>query len=808
MPGRGSLSLTDKVDTLRASERELLAEIDRLEAGGAVHPAQGTARRATRSATTRASSPSSGGTGARRRGSPTSSDGSARHGGAVRIVVFAAGAIGSLLGASLAHAGHDVLLVARADHAAAIRESGLRITGSLVETVALRAETAVPPDFEPEGVLLTAKTFDLPASAGLLAIEVPSPVPTLLPQNGLGVEDPVRASLAAGGWPDTDRWVVRAVNTIPATFLGPGEVRAAGNGEIVLGRARGPSATASRTLVRLFHGTDVPVRIVDDLEREVWRKALLNAAVNPVTALHGVPNGRLLEEPYRTEPIALLEEALATARACGFDFKEKEVARGPRPGPAGDGGEPVQHAPGPRPGPPHRDRGDLRGDPAARQRRTELDLPFDPEGRRCDPGPFARGRLCPGTTVIGPGTSRDRSPWRSGGCNRPRSAADGSSCGSTSTSLRSRTARSPTTGGSSRPSRPSTTSGPRAHEPSSCPTSAARRASGTPGSVSDRSPTVSARSSASRSPSPVTWSVSRRSSSPPASRTASSSCSRTCASTPARRRTTRSFAAQLARLGELFVEDAFGTVHRAHASTVGVPKRLPVLRGTPRRDARSASFSRLRRVAGPPVRRGRRRREGRATSSRCSTSFLGRADTTADRGRAREPVPGAAGALARCQPPSKRASRSAVDRVPPGCAEAAHTEVLLPTDVVVDRPGPHRGRASTRSTEVPAGRVRPGYRARDARPVLRRRSPARRPSSGTGPSGAPRTPASRTGTREVLGALGSIAGYHVAAGGDSARIAQDLGVTGGFQFISTGGGAALEFVQGLELPGLAVLPDA
>jgi phosphoglycerate kinase len=48
----------------------------------------------------------------------------------------------------------------------------------------------------------------------------------------------------------------------------------------------------------------------------------------------------------------------------------------------------------------------------------------------------------------------------------------------------------------------------------------------------------------------------------------------------------------------------------------------------------------------------------------------------------------------------------------------------------------------------------------------------------------------------------------VAAGGDSARIALDLGVAGGFQFISTGGGAALEFVQGIELPGLAVLPDA
>jgi len=243
----------------------------------------------------------------------------------VRIVVFAAGAIGSLLGASLAHAGHDLLLVGRPDHVTAIRSQGLRVTGTLVETVSLRAETTVPSDFAPQAVLLTAKTFDLPASASLLAIEVPTPVPILLPQNGLGVEEPVRAALAAGGWPEPERWVVRAVNTIPATFLGPGEVRAAGQGELVLGRAHGVATAATRTFTRLFRATEIPVRVVDDLEREVWRKALINAAVNPVTALHGVPNGRLLEEPYRTESRALLDEALAAARASGFDFRDKEV---------------------------------------------------------------------------------------------------------------------------------------------------------------------------------------------------------------------------------------------------------------------------------------------------------------------------------------------------------------------------------------------------------------------------------------------------------------------------------------------------
>jgi 2-dehydropantoate 2-reductase len=243
----------------------------------------------------------------------------------VRVVVFAAGAIGSLLAASLAHAGHDLVLVGRPDHVAAIQAQGLRITGTLVETVTLRAETSVPADFEPEAVLLTAKTFDLPASAGFLAIEVPAPVPVLLPQNGLGVEEPVRTALTAGDWLEPERWIVRAVNSIPATLLGPGEIRAAGQGEIVLGRARGKSIAASRLFARLLRTTEIRVRVVDDLDREVWHKALINAAVNPVTALHGVPNGRLLEEPYRTESLALLDEALASARADGFDFREEEV---------------------------------------------------------------------------------------------------------------------------------------------------------------------------------------------------------------------------------------------------------------------------------------------------------------------------------------------------------------------------------------------------------------------------------------------------------------------------------------------------
>ncbi len=243
----------------------------------------------------------------------------------MRVVVFGAGAIGSLFGASLAHGGHEVLLIGRPDHVAAVRAHGLRITGSLVDTVELPAATTVPADFAPDAVLLTSKTFDLAAAASLLAIEVPKPVPTLLPQNGLGVEDEVATALAAGGWTHTERWIVRAVNSVPATLLGPGEVRAAGTGELLLGRPASPNAVATRTLARLLRGREFKLRYVDDLPREIWRKAILNAAINPVTALHGVVNGRLREEPYHTESLALLQEAVTVARAEGVKFRDKEI---------------------------------------------------------------------------------------------------------------------------------------------------------------------------------------------------------------------------------------------------------------------------------------------------------------------------------------------------------------------------------------------------------------------------------------------------------------------------------------------------
>ena len=262
------------------------------------------------------------------------------------------------------------------------------------------------------------------------------------------------------------------------------------------------------------------------------------------------------------------------------------------------------------------------------------------------------------------------------------------------------------------------------------------------------------------------------------------------------------FAAQLAQLGEVFVEEAFGTVHRAHASTVGVPKRLPSFAGfLVEREVRELS-----RLVERPERPYAVIVGGAKVADKLPLleSFLGRADSILVGGALAHPFLAADGAGLGATP------------IEPGLAGTAEeflrrsadvgTGVFLPSDVVVERPG-----ASAPSVhavgDVPADAV-----VQDIGPATIDRFVAALRGARTvfwnGPLGRAEDARFAAGTRGVLGSLAGTSGYRVAAGGDSARVAQELGVAGVFQFISTGGGASLEFVQGLELPGLAVLPDA
>ena len=262
------------------------------------------------------------------------------------------------------------------------------------------------------------------------------------------------------------------------------------------------------------------------------------------------------------------------------------------------------------------------------------------------------------------------------------------------------------------------------------------------------------------------------------------------------------FAAQLAQLGESFVQDAFGVLHRAHASTVGLPKRLPSCVGfLVEREVRELSKLRdhverpyMALIGGAKVR----------DKLPLLVSFLGRADALLIGGALAFPFLRVRGAGLGTSPKEEGLEGPVTEFLE--TAKTAGTEVLLPEDVIAL--APHAAEPVAVSVEkVPADSA-----VYDIGPVTRRRFAEALSRSRmvfwNGPLGKAEDPRFAEGTRAVLATLAHVPGYHVSAGGDTARIAQDLGVSGVFQYASTGGGAALEFVEGRELPGLAAIPDA
>jgi phosphoglycerate kinase len=255
------------------------------------------------------------------------------------------------------------------------------------------------------------------------------------------------------------------------------------------------------------------------------------------------------------------------------------------------------------------------------------------------------------------------------------------------------------------------------------------------------------------------------------------------------------FASELARLGDLFVEEAFGTVHRAHASTVGLPRRLPSCAGF-LVERELLELGRL--LEAPP---------------RPFVVVLGGAKVDDKlplvrhlRTLAQEILLGGALALPLLRPPPPGAPPR-----DPGIEELLHqrpgeARVVLPVDFLVEEPG------SAAVRTVNARPLPPELRPLDVGPETRRLFASRLAEAGTvffnGPLGKVEDSRFAGGTREVLSALRPLTGPRVAAGGDSSRALQDLGLEDCFSYVSTGGGAALELLEGQELPGLTVLPDA
>lgn len=222
----------------------------------------------------------------------------------MKVAVMGAGAIGSVLG-GLFSSGHEVTLIGRAEHMAAIRKDGLVIEEE--RRLICRPNTAT----STEGlsihdlILVTVKAYDSDDAIQAIRPMVGPGTMVVLVQNGLDILHACdRVGFAK---------VHLGLASLGVTYLGPGKVRYAGKGEMAIG-CRGGRRGKAVLLQRLFSDVGLPAVITDDVIGAVWRKVVINAAINPVTAIAGLPNGAILEDPSLCRiSQELFEEANALA---------------------------------------------------------------------------------------------------------------------------------------------------------------------------------------------------------------------------------------------------------------------------------------------------------------------------------------------------------------------------------------------------------------------------------------------------------------------------------------------------------------
>ncbi len=258
----------------------------------------------------------------------------------------------------------------------------------------------------------------------------------------------------------------------------------------------------------------------------------------------------------------------------------------------------------------------------------------------------------------------------------------------------------------------------------------------------------------------------------------------------------------LARLGDIFVNDAFGAAHRAHASTVGVAHHLPAVAGL----LMEKELAYLGRALADPERPFLAILGGAKISDKIGViqNLMSRVDSLLVGGGMANTFFKAQGLNVGDSLVEEDALDTARDLL-----ESAGDKLVLPVDCVVA----DRFDAEAQARVVPVDQVPDGWRILDIGPAtvahFSNRLAAAKTVVWNGPMGVFEFSRFAEGTFAIARALANLKdATTIIGGGDSAAAVEQSGLADKMSHISTGGGASLEFLEGKELPGVAALMDA
>jgi 2-dehydropantoate 2-reductase len=241
-----------------------------------------------------------------------------------RIAVIGSGAMGASLAAIVAPHVPTVIVVRSPERDGRIRRAGIQVEGAIAafgrpDVVGSIEDLA---DIHPiDLVFVATKTTAIPSVCEAMRPHLKE-LPYLVSyQNGI---EPGRTIIRLLGTPKVVRMVINYGGSVlePASATGPYLVHVSFADPPHFVGGEPDAAEFARALAPELTRMGLRTEFAADIDREVWRKGLLNAASNPVSALVRAPIGDLMASPARPLIERLLTEGVAVARAAGIDFGE------------------------------------------------------------------------------------------------------------------------------------------------------------------------------------------------------------------------------------------------------------------------------------------------------------------------------------------------------------------------------------------------------------------------------------------------------------------------------------------------------
>lgn len=234
-------------------------------------------------------------------------------------VVVGVGSLGSLFAARLSKLTPVVMFGRWRSHLERIRRHGLHLLERDGRRLIFNPAAAGEPDAltltdtSIERVLVLVKSYQTAAKAAQIGRFAPSGISILTLQNGLGNRE-----ILASALPEAVIWAGSTAQG--ALIVEPGVVRHTGSGLTHL-------PAGAEEWAHLFEGAGIPVSVSDDVDSIIWGKLIINAGINPLTAILNRPNGFLVtDDPSRRLMINAAEEAANVAAALGIELPYPDPA--------------------------------------------------------------------------------------------------------------------------------------------------------------------------------------------------------------------------------------------------------------------------------------------------------------------------------------------------------------------------------------------------------------------------------------------------------------------------------------------------